>query len=100
MSSTDALNEQAPSEDHLEAERSEFWKTLESVLAPLASLKLTVFLFLLSIFIVLAGTLAQVEADIWEVIGEYFRVNMTISYLNPQSGLTHVSNGVIWGPVG
>lgn len=75
MSSTDALNEPAPSEDHIEAEPSEFWKTLESVLAPLASLKLTVFLFLLSIFIVLAGTLAQVEADIWEVIGEYFRVN-------------------------
>ncbi|REJ80255.1 MAG: hypothetical protein DWQ29_14300 [Planctomycetota bacterium] len=44
-------------------------------LKPLASLKLTVVLFALSIFIVLAGTLAQVEKDIWDVINEYFRVD-------------------------
>jgi ABC-type transport system involved in cytochrome c biogenesis permease subunit len=44
-------------------------------LAPLASLKLTVALFLASIFIVLIGTLAQVDKDIWEVIHEYFRVD-------------------------
>ena len=45
------------------------------VLKPLASLKLTVVLFGLSIFIVLAGTLAQVRMDIWDVINEYFRVD-------------------------
>ncbi len=43
------------------------------VLKPLASLKLTVVLFALSIFLVLAGTLAQVELDIWDVIDGYFR---------------------------
>ncbi len=32
--------------------------------------------------------------------GEYYRVNVTISYTNPSSGLAHVSNGVVWGPVG
>jgi ABC-type transport system involved in cytochrome c biogenesis permease subunit len=46
---------------------------LNSLLAPLASLKLTVALFGMAIFIILAGTLAQVEKDIWQVIDEYFR---------------------------
>jgi ABC-type transport system involved in cytochrome c biogenesis permease subunit len=44
---------------------------------PLASLKLTVVLFLLGIFIVLAGTFAQVDKDIWEVIQIYFRFDLT-----------------------
>ena len=43
----------------------------------LASLKLTVALFALSIFLVLAGTLAQVEMDIWQVIHHYFRCGLT-----------------------
>ncbi len=42
-------------------------------LQPLASLKLTVALFGLSIFLILAGTFAQVDKDIWQVIDEYFR---------------------------
>ncbi|NMF67402.1 cytochrome c biogenesis protein ResB, partial [Brasilonema octagenarum] len=46
---------------------------LNAVLAPLASLKFTVALLAMSIFIILAGTLAQVEKDIWQVIDEYFR---------------------------
>ena len=32
--------------------------------------------------------------------GDYYRVNLTLSYVNPSSGLPHISNGVIWGPVG
>jgi len=40
---------------------------------PLASLKLTVTLFALALLLVLAGTLAQVEADIWDAVGRYFR---------------------------
>ncbi|QDV15980.1 Cytochrome c biogenesis protein CcsA [Gimesia panareensis] len=44
-----------------------------SFLTPLASLKITVVLFAMAIFIILAGTLAQVEKDIWVVIDEYFR---------------------------
>ena len=47
--------------------------TLDRWLAPLASLKLTVVLLTLSIFVVLVGTLAQTRADIWQVIDEYFR---------------------------
>ena len=44
------------------------WTAARRVLAPLASLKLTVVLFMLAILLVLFGTLAQVDRDIWEVI--------------------------------
>ncbi len=46
---------------------------LRSVLAPLASLRLTVTLFALAIVLIFAGTLAQVDKDIWEVMNLYFR---------------------------
>ena len=45
---------------------------LDSVMQALASLKLTVVLFALGIFVVLVGTLAQTEADIWQVVRDYF----------------------------
>ncbi|MFV2068428.1 MAG: hypothetical protein ACC645_15770, partial [Pirellulales bacterium] len=40
---------------------------------PLASLKLTVALFAMAIFLVLAGTVAQVDKGIWQVVNETFR---------------------------
>ncbi len=43
------------------------------LLAPIASLRLTVALFVLAILLIFFGTLAQVEKDIWEVMGLYFR---------------------------
>src|SRR5262249_33252312 len=43
------------------------------VVSVLASLRLTVLLFVLSIFLVLAGTLAQVDLGIWTVVAKYFR---------------------------
>lgn len=46
------------------------WRT---VLMPLASLKLTVVLFALSMVLVMAGTLAQIDHDIWYVVHNYFR---------------------------
>ena len=49
-------------------------RTLISIpLEILASLKLTVLLFALGIFIVLAGTLAQTEDNIDTVVQNYFR---------------------------
>lgn len=45
-------------------------------LEPFASLRLTVILFAMAIFIILAGTLAQVNKDIWVVIDEYFRTGI------------------------
>lgn len=44
-----------------------------SVLKVLASLKITVVLFAMAIFIVFVGTLAQTEHDIWKVVHSYFR---------------------------
>jgi ABC-type transport system involved in cytochrome c biogenesis permease subunit len=47
--------------------------TLRSLTAPLASLRLTVALLALSLVLVLAGTLAQIDYDVWKVVHEYFR---------------------------
>ncbi len=33
-------------------------------------------------------------------VGDYYRVNVSIQYTNPTSGLSHLSNGIVWGPVG
>ncbi len=46
------------------------------ILRPLASLRLTVALFVMAIFIVFAGTLAQTEKDIWQVVHDYFRMDL------------------------
>jgi hypothetical protein len=46
---------------------------LRNLLAPLASLRLTVWLFVLSVMLVFFGTLAQVDAGIWTVVNQYFR---------------------------
>ncbi len=43
------------------------------MLQPLASLKLTVVLLALAMFLVFAGTLAQVHQGIWVVVRDYFR---------------------------
>lgn len=43
------------------------------ILKPLASLKLTVFLFVLSILLVFFGTMAQIDAGIGTVMKNYFR---------------------------
>ena len=58
------------------ARSSWLWNTIVAILTPLASLKLTVVLFLMAIFIVFAGTLAQTEKDIWQVIHDYFRMDL------------------------
>lgn len=48
---------------------------MQQILKPIASLKLTVALFVAAIIIVLVGTLAQVHDDIWKVVHDYFRVD-------------------------
>jgi ABC-type transport system involved in cytochrome c biogenesis permease subunit len=49
------------------------WKEAEQFLRPLASLRITVALFALAIFLIFVGTLAQTSADVWVVVREYFR---------------------------
>ncbi len=56
---------------------SDCWGVAKAILTPLASLKITVALFLASIFIVYTGTLAQTEKDIWQVIHDYFRMDLS-----------------------
>ncbi len=58
------------------ARSSSLWDTIVAILTPLASLKLTVVLLLMAIFIVFAGTLAQTEKDIWQVVHDYFRMDL------------------------
>jgi len=43
---------------------------IRKLLKPLASLQLTVVIFALSIFLIFAGTLAQVHAGIWTVVDQ------------------------------
>ena len=57
-----------------ERPRSSLWRR---ILKPLASLKLTIVLFALAIFIVLAGTVAQIDMDVWQVVHHYFRAFFT-----------------------
>jgi ABC-type transport system involved in cytochrome c biogenesis permease subunit len=49
---------------------------LRTLVTMLASLKFTVTLFAMSLFIVLAGTMAQVDKGIWQVVDEYFRTGI------------------------
>lgn len=46
---------------------------MKTLLEFFSSLKLTVVLFALSIFLVFAGTLAQIDQGIWSVVDQYFR---------------------------
>ncbi|HMO86043.1 MAG TPA: cytochrome c biogenesis protein ResB, partial [Lacipirellulaceae bacterium] len=49
------------------------WDAMRLAFAPLASLQLTVVLLGLAFVLVLAGTLAQVDYDVWYVVAKYFR---------------------------
>ena len=48
------------------------WPIVQAVLAPLASLRLTVALFAMSLFLVWVGTVAQQDLSMWQVIRRYF----------------------------
>jgi len=77
------------------ADRSPMMSRIARGLGPLASLKLTVVLFALAIVIVLAGTLAQVNADVWDVVDQYFRVHP--SQLS-EGGLGALKAFFVWIP--
>ena len=65
------LLQSAESRSHVSAVRF----TLSRVFAVLASLRLTVVLFTLSILLIFLGTLAQKDQDVWRVVNDtYFRV--------------------------
>src|SRR5262245_500383 len=51
-------------------------RKLNPVLAALASLRVTVALFVLAILLIFFGTLAQVDEGIWTVLQKYFRTGI------------------------
>ena len=53
------------------------FSSITLLLRPFASLRLTVALFAMGIFIILVGTLAQAEKDMWDVIDDYFRAKLS-----------------------
>ncbi|MGD9723535.1 MAG: cytochrome c biogenesis protein CcsA [Pirellulales bacterium] len=68
-----AGNEAAQLEAQYRARSRSADSLLAQLLMPLASLRLTVALFAMAIFLIFAGTLAQVDQDIWDVMNQYFR---------------------------
>ena len=48
-------------------------QALDTILAVLGSQKIAIATFAYGIFVILIGTLAQTEKDIWQVVPEYFR---------------------------
>ena len=64
------------SDERLAADRAHSLSSeslLLKLLMPLASLRLTVALFAAAVVLVFAGTMAQVDQDIWDVVHQYFR---------------------------
>ncbi|WP_166830803.1 cytochrome c biogenesis protein [Thalassoroseus pseudoceratinae] len=75
-SNTNESTQATPAEPRM----SGFGSTLHEILTAFASLKLTVALFALAIFIVLAGTLAQTDHGIWTVVSKYFRLETDATF--------------------
>ena len=71
MATADFLNDRSATESDIAV-----GPLVAKLMRPLASLKLTVALLSMATFLVLAGTMAQVNADIWEVVEKYFRCNL------------------------
>jgi ABC-type transport system involved in cytochrome c biogenesis permease subunit len=70
-----ALRESTLAEHHYAEPQSTAKAVLLSVIHGLASLKLTVVLFALSIVLVFVSTLAQTEHDIWQIVNEWYRID-------------------------
>src|SRR5688572_24852395 len=66
---------------------------LKLLLAPLASLKLTVVLLALSLVLIYAGTWAQIDSGIWQVQNEYF--HSFVYWLDPALFLRRNGNGTL-----
>ena len=65
------MNETEPNNKYNPNKNPQF--SMMKILKPLASLQLTVVLFVLSLVLVFAGTLAQVDNPIWTAVSDYFR---------------------------
>src|SRR5687767_13071539 len=66
---------------------------LKLLLAPFASLKLTVVLLALSLVLIYAGTWAQIDNGIWQVQNEYF--HSVFYWLDPALFFPRNANGTL-----
>ncbi len=55
------------------ARRVDRWRPIKQAFKPLASLRLTVALFVLSMILVFCGTLAQMDNGLWAILSGFFR---------------------------
>jgi hypothetical protein len=55
------------------ARRIDRWRPIKQAFKPLASLRLTVVLFVLSMILVFCGTLAQMDNGLWAILSGFFR---------------------------
>ena len=81
------------------------WATVQQILRPLASLRLTVVLLAMAVFIVFVGTLAQAQHDIETAIHQYFRcfiAKMEFAALFPKAWFPKMPKltGYLWIPGG
>src|SRR4051812_30490400 len=68
---------------------------VKKLLAPLASLRVTVVLLVLTMLVVFAGTLAQRSTGVWQVQKQYFHSFFT--WIEFQNLLPFVKSTVPWG---
>jgi ABC-type transport system involved in cytochrome c biogenesis permease subunit len=73
MSSTTLPGDFSSGRKDGEALPQELENSVMTAIRALASLKLTCVLFVLAMFIVFVGSLAQARRDVWQVMAEYFR---------------------------
>ncbi len=73
MSSTTLPGDLSSGRKDGEAFPHELENSVMTAIRALASLKLTCVLFILAMFIVFVGSLAQARRDVWQVMAEYFR---------------------------
>lgn len=73
MSSTTLPGDLSSGRKDGEAFPNELENSVMTAIRTLASLKLTCVLFILAMFIVFVGSLAQARRDVWQVMAEYFR---------------------------
>lgn len=73
MSTSTLPNDFSPSRDESKAMEFDLGESILKMLRALGSLKLTCVLFVLAMFIVFVGSLAQSRRDVWQVMDQYFR---------------------------
>src|SRR5262249_31370860 len=71
-----SLPSAAPAADMPHTKHAGVWHAMRRVLMPLASLRLTVFLFVLAIILVFLGTMAQIDYGLYTVLHKYFRTGL------------------------